>query len=139
MPTTRESPTAGLLTPGELDELRARLEAERRQMLEEYREDLDRERAIPVDETGDVVDRAETAWDRQELFAEVEGDLDKLREVEDALARMDDGTYGSCAGGGEPIPLERLRAVPWARRCAAHQAELEAGKEGAAGERGGGG
>jgi RNA polymerase-binding transcription factor DksA len=117
-----------------LRELRERLEETRRELIAEYRDDYDRERAIPVDETGDVADRAETAWEREELFAEVAGDRDRLREVEDALRRMDEGSYGRCATGGEPIPLERLRAVPWARRCAAHQAALEAGGAAAAEE-----
>lgn len=49
----------------------------------------------------------------------------ELREVDDAFARLDAGTYGRCEVDGEPIPDERLQAVPLARRCATHQAELE--------------
>jgi RNA polymerase-binding transcription factor DksA len=35
-------------------------------------------------------------------------------EIDAALARLDDGTYGICVGSGKPIPKERLRAIPWA-------------------------
>lgn len=40
-----------------------------------------------------------------------------LREVEDALARLDAGTYGLCSACGQPIPEERLDAVPYATLC----------------------
>jgi DnaK suppressor protein len=39
------------------------------------------------------------------------------REVRHALGRLELGTYGSCEGCGGTIPLERLEAVPQARRC----------------------
>jgi RNA polymerase-binding transcription factor DksA len=41
----------------------------------------------------------------------------RLREVEQALARMDGGTYGYCTVCGRGIPLERLRALPAAATC----------------------
>ena len=40
-----------------------------------------------------------------------------LEAVRAALARIGDGTYGSCVGCGGPIPVERLQAVPSADRC----------------------
>jgi DnaK suppressor protein len=41
----------------------------------------------------------------------------KLADVERALAKLDDGTYGSCDVCGAPIGGERLEAIPWAVRC----------------------
>ena len=38
-----------------------------------------------------------------------------LSEIDDALQRIDDGTYGICEGTGQPIPKARLEAQPWAR------------------------
>ena len=43
----------------------------------------------------------------------------RLWEVEQALARMRDGTYGYCVGCGAGIPLERLRVVPATANCVA--------------------
>jgi RNA polymerase-binding transcription factor DksA len=43
--------------------------------------------------------------------------VQQLAAVEAALGRLDDGTYGSCEGCGQPIAPERLEAVPWAARC----------------------
>ena len=40
-----------------------------------------------------------------------------LEEIKDALARIEQGTYGLCAGCGQPIPKGRLRAIPYARFC----------------------
>jgi DnaK suppressor protein len=44
----------------------------------------------------------------------------ELEEIERALAKIEDGTYGSCEKCGEPIPPARLEAVPTARFCIAH-------------------
>jgi DnaK suppressor protein len=44
----------------------------------------------------------------------------KLRDVERALAKLDDGTYGTCDECGEPIGDARLEAIPWAVRCIEH-------------------
>ena len=41
---------------------------------------------------------------------------DALREITDAIDRIDHGTYGLCAVTGLPIPAARLRAVPWTRQ-----------------------
>jgi DnaK suppressor protein len=41
----------------------------------------------------------------------------KLADVERALAKLDDGTYGTCDVCGERIGQERLEAIPWAVRC----------------------
>lgn len=40
---------------------------------------------------------------------------ERLAEVEAALKRLEDGTYGVSEKTGKPIPYERLRALPWAR------------------------
>ncbi len=38
-----------------------------------------------------------------------------IEEIDRALAKFDEGTYGICEVSGEPIPEERLEAIPWAR------------------------
>jgi RNA polymerase-binding protein DksA len=48
-------------------------------------------------------------------------------EIDDALDRIENGTYGICEGTGQPIPKERLEAMPWARYCAAYASLLEGG------------
>ena len=49
----------------------------------------------------------------------------ELVDVEHALRRLDDGTYGTCEVCGKVIPDERLEAMPATRLCLEHQAEAE--------------
>ena len=50
-----------------------------------------------------------------------------LREIDDALGRIEQGTYGICEGTGKPIPKARLEAQPWARYCIEYARKLEQG------------
>lgn len=58
-------------------------------------------------------------------IAEVRHALTELSEVDAALARMRDGTYGQCRDCGEPIAVARLSAYPTAPRCIACQQKYE--------------
>jgi DnaK suppressor protein len=51
-----------------------------------------------------------------------------VREILDALKRIDRGTYGICEGTGQPIPAARLEANPWARYCVEYASLIEQGK-----------
>lgn len=48
-----------------------------------------------------------------------------LTEVQQALERIDQGTYGRCVDCGQPIPEKRLEALPWAARCVKDEEQLE--------------
>ena len=50
-----------------------------------------------------------------------------LREIDDALQRIEDKTYGICDGTGKPIRKARLEAQPWARYCVDYARMLEQG------------
>lgn len=50
-----------------------------------------------------------------------------LREIDDALQRIEQRTYGICEGTGKPIPKPRLEAQPWARYCIEYARMLEKG------------
>jgi RNA polymerase-binding transcription factor len=51
-----------------------------------------------------------------------------LAEVQQALIRIENGTYGICTNCGQPIPEERLEAIPWASLCVTCESKL--GSEG---------
>lgn len=53
-------------------------------------------------------------------------DMKLLREIADALHRMDQGTYGICPECDEAITSKRLDAVPWARYCVTCQEQIAA-------------
>jgi RNA polymerase-binding transcription factor DksA len=48
--------------------------------------------------------------------------LQLIGEIDHALAKLEDGTYGICEVSGQPIPKERLRAIPWARERVEYKA-----------------
>ena len=50
-----------------------------------------------------------------------------LEEIDAALTRIEDGTYGICQATGKPIAKARLEANPWARYCVEHARKLEQG------------
>lgn len=55
----------------------------------------------------------------------VSRDLAELANVEEALSRLGDGSYGECVDCGNAIPFPRLSAYPAARRCVACQEAAE--------------
>jgi RNA polymerase-binding protein DksA len=50
-----------------------------------------------------------------------------LTEIDEALQRIEAGTYGICLGTGKPIPKARLEAQPWARYCVEYARKVEEG------------
>src|SRR5262245_18738608 len=49
----------------------------------------------------------------------------ELDEIQEAMARLETGSFGACAICGASISLPRLRAIPWARHCLACQFQQE--------------
>lgn len=57
----------------------------------------------------------------------LDGERRLLREIYEALDRMERGQYGICQGTGKPIPKPRLEAQPWAKYCVEYARKLEQG------------
>lgn len=70
-------------------------------------------------EGADAVDVANDECDHEKLLAEISVAEARLADIDVALERIALGTYGVCEITGQTIPEERLRAVPWTRRCVA--------------------
>lgn len=80
------------------------------------------------DTVGTVRDPGEEAVAVQESdlnISSMEKQRRWLADVEDALARIDDGTYGECQDCGGDVPRDRLEAYPTATRCTECQARRE--------------
>jgi len=58
----------------------------------------------------------------------VESERRELYEIDRALARIREATYGICEGTGEPISKERLTAIPYTRYSIEYQRRIEAGQ-----------
>ena len=70
-------------------------------------------------------DSASETFEREKDFSILEQVEAELDDVERALHRLDDGSYGTCQACGEPIADERLEVMPATRFCVTHQAEAE--------------
>lgn len=71
-------------------------------------------------------DTASELTDADNQNAILENNADQRAQVEAALARIEDGTYGTCVDCGQPIPDARLEVRPEAARCVADQEKFEA-------------
>lgn len=65
--------------------------------------------------------------EQEQTFEQIDEKL--LGEIEEALARIEDGTYGTCVDTGEEIPYERLEALPYAKRTAQAQEKFDKGEQ----------
>jgi len=68
-------------------------------------------------DVGDFYDSASNDRERDLLLSLNQRDRQKLIMIEDAIKRIDNGTYGKCPYGNEVIDEERLRAMPFTRYC----------------------
>jgi RNA polymerase-binding transcription factor len=108
-----------------LDYFRNLLLEERHQALNDFRDD----RAAAVQDVDGVIDSVEVS--QQELTKSTALDLagresDLVKEIDAALQRIEDSTYGQCARCGKPIDEKRLKAMPTALYDTQCQAAIEA-------------
>lgn len=68
-------------------------------------------------------DQGTELYEREKDLAFFRRDETEVEEIEKALERMDEGTYGRCEVCGQEIPRERLEALPTALRCVEHAEE----------------
>ncbi len=102
----------------ETQKVRARLEAKRAELQHEIAE-LTFEGASSGQSGQGVEDTGETAQTFQEVQLDesiLQNQRHLLTDVEEALRRLQDGTYGRCLTCGQLIPERRLEAIPWALR-----------------------
>ena len=113
------------------DAARKRLESERERLsatlanLEsdaEAQKDSLQELSVVDEHQGDI---GTETFEREKDLSIIESVQAGLEDIERALQRLSDGTYGTCEICGTDIGDERLDAVPAARYCVEHQAEVE--------------
>lgn len=113
------------LTKAQLTTLRAKLEAERAQLFDRLAEEADDLANTPTPEPQDIEDAAAEAAGQFRTLQLREHDRARLADVEAALRRMDDGTYGICEDTDDEIPYRRLELEPTTRFTVAAQEQRE--------------
>ncbi|MCX7818929.1 MAG: TraR/DksA C4-type zinc finger protein [Kiritimatiellae bacterium] len=72
-----------------------------------------------------MADQGTDNFDREFALSLVSNEQEILYEIDEALHRIDAGTYGICELTGRPIEIERLKVLPYARYCREAQEQLE--------------
>lgn len=111
------------LTPAQEKELVKLLETKRTELVGKLktRRPSAASEQVPGDEADQAADDAEVSLETRLL----DRDAKLLREVERALEKVHDQTYGLCEGTDEPIGYARLKLRPWTRYSVTYKEELE--------------
>lgn len=72
-----------------------------------------------------MADSGTDNFDRDFALSMLSADQDAIYEIEEAIKRIENNTYGICELTGKPIPKSRLDAIPWTRFTVEAQRELE--------------
>jgi DnaK suppressor protein len=127
----RKSP----LSKAELDEFRKMLMDKRRALLGDMSGmEAETFRTNRQDRSGDLsnipihpADVGTDNFEQEFTLGLLESERTLMREIDEALDRVKDGTYGVCLGTGKPIDKARLRARPWAKYCIEYARLMEKG------------
>jgi DnaK suppressor protein len=101
------------MTKTELTKYQKLLEARR----DEVSAGLRNREDIAIEKTADALDEVQLAGERELAIRNLDREATTLRQVRAALARIEDGSFGTCLHCEEDISPKRLAAVPWALYC----------------------
>ena len=89
----------------------------------------------PIESTGDIsahsthmADQGTDNFDRELALNLASGRQESIYDIEDAIRRIDEGTYGACESCGKGIERPRLKALPFAKKCMGCQNAAERGR-----------
>jgi RNA polymerase-binding protein DksA len=130
----RQKPNNSQLKPAEIERFRVALVFKRADILGDVStmeaEALRRQRSDLSNLPLHLADVGSDNYEIENTLGLMDSERRLLMEINDALARIDKGTYGICESGDERIPKERLKAIPWARYCISCASMLERGPTG---------
>lgn len=98
-------------------DMRATLTQHREVALGLYEQDLRAGQRSSDDGAEDLIDHANNAYNREFLLLLSGSEREVVRQIEDALVRLDKGVFGACESCKSEIGKDRLQALPWARYC----------------------
>lgn len=138
-PAAKSAPAAKPLRAFRAEEL-AHFRSQLQQQLELIQNNLnslasDNLKRSPVESTGDIsshsthmADHGTDNFDRELALNLASSRQESIYDVEDAIRRLDEGTYGACEMCGKAIERPRLKALPFAKKCLACQSAAERGR-----------
>ena len=119
------------LSPAEISKFKTLLLAKRNEILGNVLsmedETLRRQRSDLSNMPTHMADIGTDNYEIENTLHLVDSERKILAEINGALLRIEEGTYGICEGSGEQISKPRLQAIPWARYCVDYAGLLEKG------------
>ena len=113
-------------TPDPMSEMRSILLSMRKTLLGEIRDNVKEESDyLKAPATGDIYDLASSERERELSLLLGDRDREKLNEINEALRRLEEGSYGYCEECGERIGIGRLKAMPFTQLCVECKSRLE--------------
>ncbi|WP_180538278.1 TraR/DksA family transcriptional regulator [Nevskia soli] len=101
----------------DIQHFKSKLQAREQELLNDRRTSEQEVLDAPSAEVEDALDLANSGEAREDAERSLDREYSELEEIQDALKRIDAGTYGVCEICGKPIEPARLEAVPWTRYC----------------------
>ena len=99
------------------EKVRKRLLAKRDELLADLAKNREVSDESADESAQDMADRATSSYMKEFAYSLSETDRKILLLIEQALVRLDAGTFGTCVHCAQPVQEKRLDAVPWARHC----------------------
>ncbi len=109
----------------DLKRFRTVLEESKRALLQSAKKTLMEESNFDTDDLPDEIDLASSEYNQSMVFRLRDREKYLLKKIEDALARIEDGTFGTCERCEEEILLKRLEARPVTTLCIRCKEEQE--------------
>jgi DnaK suppressor protein len=125
MPTT--APRAAKMPKKELEKYRKLLQEKKTSLLAELAKTRHAEEETTEESTQDIADKAVSSYTREFLYSLNDAERSTVQQIDQALGRIEDGTYGLCLNCGTPMNERRLSAIHWSRHCVACQELAEKG------------
>ena len=93
------------------------LHKKQHELLDSFQRDKAAGNAQPDDGIQDLADKAASAYSKELNFSLSDGERGVLMLIDEAFARIKEGTFGTCTNCGKTINEKRLQAVPWTAFC----------------------
>jgi len=107
---------------------RGKLQEKKEQILEAFKKNKTYGMEADGEPSQDIADKAANSYTKEFLFSLSNSERQLLKQVDDALSRIEERRYGVCAACEDPLNLKRLQAVPWATLCLECQEKQEQGQ-----------
>jgi DnaK suppressor protein len=105
------------MTKKEMEKYRRLLEDKKALLSAEIAKTRSAEEETTDEATQDIADKAVSSYTREFLYSLTDGERSTLLQIDDAITRIDEATYGLCINCGSLLAEKRLNAVPWAPYC----------------------